>query len=1252
MPAQRFAECPSGSVELATTSQPLVRLARCEALEGTTLAQALATVWPAVPAIGRHVALLAMPVGPQGVVDDRAVPRALVEAAVAHLTSQGARVTVVCVPGRVDETRALAEEVAALQRSTAVEVVVHGSGTPRALAGPTLSSASVLTVVAEADDIALLAVARPHQQHRVAGPLVALADALVPAARERLWRGATTPEACRAALLELAASLSPAYTAVWLGSRLAAMAGGDDVEAVDKAASRCLGLETPNPPLTTGLDPTLVQRASASARDDLPRGPDRYPGVDASLCTRCSTCVGLCPTGAITLPELSQHGEAGRSDVAIEFDYNACLRCGICAAACPDFAIAPSVRPLAARLVEPAGLNLTDEDVADDREAAVPPAAALALGADAIDPPPRRPQWLDSYEAPDRFEVARQRARRQEPIVPRATLPHDGAVRLVIAPNWGFHDNRTSLGVAYLAGALGAAGQSFHVTDLAHQLRVHDPVLTEALEVLGDPAPNGGFYGPRMPLILQAAAPDAWGDGCPTLARQVHESARRDAERITDPGALHALTVADSNVTYVFALGTAIRALGGRVVLGGPSMSHPPTTELALRVGVADAVVVGEGESALVALAVAHAEGGWDELQPLAVPGLHVLRDDALVAAPNYRNRALDALALPDWTGQHFPADFIPLLASRGCVTRCSFCSEQTISPKFAQRSVEDVLTEMDLLHERTGYTIFEFNDDLLNGNERWLRSLCAALVARGAPYRWQGLCRPHRMTRELLELMRAAGCVQITYGVQHFSAHMLQIMGRREAPDPIRRVLDDTLDLGIMAFVDIIIGHPGETEEDVDITLAAVRDLVRRYPHVRINQNPFNYIYGSAVDIDPAAHGVTVDRFDGAVPARLEHAADVTRRFVTGYQQEPGHEAVIDRLNRLAWAVFSARMPQKIPILDEELPFCNDNCLHCGVADIMKTANVVPTERVVESLYELAPQFGGRVMFAVSELTIRPDFIKIIKTARRAGMHTVALVTNGRMFAYPKFTERTVAAGLTHALVSVYGPTARVHQSITRTPRSFEQTLAGLEDLLRYPSVRVMTNSVITKKNYRYLPQMVELLAGLGVQNINLSFVQIIGAAATYSRALVPTIEEVLPHLKDAVDLGVGLGRNMGIGGLPYCVLKGYEHHFGVDDLTVIANSDPSDNITERSPYTKASACGGCAYNAVCLGMQEEYLARNGEGALEPYHGRRLDRRPDSEIVRAMFPDMQYTDAGLPSSLFSESSAPSPGVVLVERGT
>ncbi|MCB9727912.1 MAG: radical SAM protein [Deltaproteobacteria bacterium] len=1202
---------------------PRAVVVRCEAAADE--ARALAEAWPEVPEAG-DVALVAMPVGPQGEVDAHAVPLSLLMAAARRLASGGARVRVVAVPTTLDVREPFDEAVAAM-RAAGLEVCTEDSPTEVPIGGQRLARAALLEPVAAAQHRVVMASVAPHHHLGLSGPLLAAAGMLSVAAREGLFRAASQPEVLREALGELAAALGPVRALAYLGPDLGALVGGElaDVEAI---ARRCHGLESP-PVQSEGVDPALVFRAAASAREALPAPPERYPGVDAGLCTRCEICTSLCPTGAIALP-------GGRSGTEpLTFELSACVRCGICAAACPDFAIAPTVRPMAARLGAVAGLVLTG-DPRPPRPAAVPVEAALALGPDAIDPPARRPAWLERYEPPDRFERARARERHPEPRAPRSQLAPDGAVRLIIPPNWGIRENHTSLGVAYLAASLDQAGLGCHVVDLARDTRIWDPALTEQLAVVGDPDPNGGVYGPRVPLLLQVVDPEAWGAEAPLLARQVHESAVRAAGRIGDPSALHGLTVADSSVTYAFALGAALRRMGCRVVLGGPTMSHLPTTELALRLGVADAVVEGEGEAAMVALARAHDADAWDGLAREGIPGLNLLEGEALRRFPNARNRALDELPHPVWRGQLLPAEFAPILAARGCVTRCSFCSEQTISPKFAQRSVADVLAEMDAMHARHGTTRFEFNDDLLNGHLRWLEELCEALIARGAPYAWQGLFRPHRLDRRLLALMRAAGCDQVTYGVQHFSWRMLQIMGRKEEPDSLRRVLDDTLELGFECFIDIIVGHPGETEEDFRIAQDQVRSLMARYGNLRINQNPFNYIYGSAVDLDPARFGVEVTRHDGALPESQAALAPVVRRFVTAFTQSPGAQEVVERVNRLAWSVFAARRPPKIPILDEELPFCNDNCLHCGVADIMKTANVVPTQRVIRALHELVPRSGGRVMFAVSELTIRPDFLEIVRAARRAGMRTIALVTNGRMFVYPEFTRRTVKAGLTHALVSVYGPTARVHQSITRTPESFQQTLGGLENLLACPQVTVMTNSVITKKNYRYLPQMVELLCGLGVRNINLSFVQIIGAAARYQQALVPRIREVLPALREAVDLGVAMGARMGIGGLPYCVLKGYEHHFGVDDLTEIANGDASDTITERSPYAKAKACERCAMNAVCLGMQEEYLSQFGEDELEPYHGRRLERRPDSEIVRAMFPDMQWSPEGLPSSLLA----------------
>lgn len=324
----------------------------------------------------------------------------------------------------------------------------------------------------------------------------------------------------------------------------------------------------------------------------------------------------------------------------------------------------------------------------------------------------------------------------------------------------------------------------------------------------------------------------------------------------------------------------------------------------------------------------------------------------------------------------------------------------------------------------------------------------------------------------------------------------------------------------------------------------------------------------------------------------------------------------------RLAMEHFTRTRPQKIPMLDEEMPHCNDNCMHCGVAEIMEEAVMMPLERVVQHLLRLYPLSGKRVMFGVSELTIRPDFLSIVRAAKKIGYKTVAVVSNGRRFSDPRFGEAALKAGMTHVLLSIYGPGARIHEGMTRTPGSFEQTVAGLSWLLEH-EVKVMTNSVVTLRNQDSLSELVAFLGDLGVRNSCLSFVQKIGNAKRFSAQLIPSWKEAVPAMEKAYRLGVERGMVMGLGGIPPCALPQYPEAFGVDDLTWIHNGEARDQIRERSPYHYAIPCGDCALRPVCHGVQEEALVDEDMGQLNPFSGPICQERPRSALGYAMFPDL-----------------------------
>jgi radical SAM superfamily enzyme YgiQ (UPF0313 family) len=118
----------------------------------------------------------------------------------------------------------------------------------------------------------------------------------------------------------------------------------------------------------------------------------------------------------------------------------------------------------------------------------------------------------------------------------------------------------------------------------------------------------------------------------------------------------------------------------------------------------------------------------------------------------------------------------MPLLASRGCARTCSFCSIQTFLPDGARRIVRTrkpskVVSEMKMLYEERGTTIFLFQDDdfPLFGPvwKRWARDFLSELHKSRLPRHtiWKMNCRADAVDAELFCEMRDAGLYPCLHG-------------------------------------------------------------------------------------------------------------------------------------------------------------------------------------------------------------------------------------------------------------------------------------------------------------------------------------------------------------------------------------------------------------------------------------------------------------------------------------------------------
>ena len=172
-----------------------------------------------------------------------------------------------------------------------------------------------------------------------------------------------------------------------------------------------------------------------------------------------------------------------------------------------------------------------------------------------------------------------------------------------------------------------------------------------------------------------------------------------------------------------------------------------------------DFVLRGEGEIAFPAVLDILAQG--ESLD--RAPNLSWRREGKVVDNPCLP-LVEDLDSLPD-PAKYFT--FHHLSLSRGCPGKCTFCG----SPRFWQGRVRFhspayLVDQIGQLHRR-GVRFFFVSDDTFTLRRENVLEFCRLLLERGLCITWQAISRVDRVDEQVLDAMRRAGCVQISYGVE-----------------------------------------------------------------------------------------------------------------------------------------------------------------------------------------------------------------------------------------------------------------------------------------------------------------------------------------------------------------------------------------------------------------------------------------------------------------------------------------------------
>lgn len=279
----------------------------------------------------------------------------------------------------------------------------------------------------------------------------------------------------------------------------------------------------------------------------------------------------------------------------------------------------------------------------------------------------------------------------------------------------------------------------------------------------------------------------------------------------------------------------------------------------------------------------------------------------------------------------------------------------------------------------------------------------------------------------------------------------------------------------------------------------------------------------------------------------------------------------------------------------------CNLKCEHCMIEGTMD--RLVPES---DAKFEEMLAFNERerrwtgVILTGSEITLRRDLPELARRARARGLDHVRIQTHGMGLARREYVDELVASGVDEYFVSVAAHDAETHDGITQVPGSFAKTLAGLENLEAHDGVVSLTNTVVTERSFRTLPDVVDRLAHLK-KLVQMEFWFYWPMSPVDDKDLLVSHLEALPYLKQAIAKARALGRDVEVKNFPVCLLG--------DEQAAVHNDQPLLQIDPAFwPEFHKNGFHQCAYrqqcgSKQCLGLNTAYVAKFGwhEDVLRP---------------------------------------------------
>ncbi|MFH1996319.1 MAG: radical SAM protein [Candidatus Omnitrophota bacterium] len=343
---------------------------------------------------------------------------------------------------------------------------------------------------------------------------------------------------------------------------------------------------------------------------------------------------------------------------------------------------------------------------------------------------------------------------------------------------------------------------------------------------------RAGDSGERLPHALLSLA-SMLKDEVLILDQAAPADVRNHKEALRNAVCVGISTITGPHIKHSLEVAREIRRINPEtpLVWGGWHPSLKP--EQTLKSDFVDTVIVGQGEKAFADL-VENIKNGKRSEDIISYP----YADKATF--PVYDFSLLDDVEryiIPTYVGslRYVPIRQISLFSSQGCPFGCTFCAIESVYGKhYSGWPIEAVadLVQDCIKKYRINSVLFD-DDNFFIGKKRALE-FAEILLKRGMRINWSSDARVDTLcslSPSEWELLDRSGCKWMLIGAESGAQATLDRLNKKITPEMILNLGRLCRRYNIVPSFSMMVGAPGETDDDIDKTFALIDTLKAEAP-------------------------------------------------------------------------------------------------------------------------------------------------------------------------------------------------------------------------------------------------------------------------------------------------------------------------------------------------------------------------------------------------------------------------------------